>query len=141
MAGSAEDWDEFRWSWFLFQRVRAFVATRCQRLLKIEFNPLCREILAYRKSQSGDFKGLRAFMHVGHHPSVVCAWLPAVRTLSISHQIGLYLHEFGHLGSNAGDDQADAWVKRKFGIAICYTGPLGLEAVTRADAEKVLARR
>lgn len=71
----------------------------------------------------------RAFMHVGHHPGSICLH-PAAGKLKVNHVVGLFLHEFGHLGTPDGSEaDADQWVLVKLGIAILYKGPLCLEWV------------
>jgi len=136
---TGDDWDQLNLVVALFYKVRAFVCTKFQKMKRVALNPLCREILKFRQDYYGELKGRRAMMHVAHHPYIVCSWAPAARKLSVNHLIGLYLHEFGHLGSRGDDKQADRWVDKHFGIAIYYTGELELEWVTCEAGERVLA--
>jgi len=139
--GTQEDWDDFYYVFHLFRYVREFVAQRFPRLKRVEFNPLCREILKFRTAHSDELKGRRAMMHVAHHPNIICAWAHAVLRLSANHLVGLFLHEFGHLGSRGNDQQADRWVKKHFGIEILYGGPLNLEWVSPEDGKRALSVR
>jgi hypothetical protein len=72
----------------------------------------------------------RAFMHVGHRPEYpyfICVHRAASH-LSDEFLTGLFLHEFGHLATPGGSEQAaDQWVFAKLGIVIEYKGALCLE--------------
>lgn len=133
-----QDWHKLDAAKHLFYHVREFVSEKFPKLRKVVLGGFCDDIYRYRNDHADDLRGRRAFMHVGHHNGVVCTWLPALRKLTPNHLIGLYLHEFGHISTGKGDDAADRWVERNFGIHICYTGSLALEWVRSEDGMKVL---
>lgn len=135
------DWDDLDAAKHLFYFVREFVATKSPAMGKVSLGGFCEEIYNLRKLHGAGLAGRRAFMHVGHAARIICAWLPAVRLLPIENQVGLWIHEFGHLGSGGGDDAADLWAKKRLGVSICYTGPLALEWVGPDAVRKVLAMR
>ena len=70
----------------------------------------------------------RQFAHTYHKPSVIC-WARAASDLPVEHQLGILMHEYGHL--LAGDKScefedekaADLAVLDRFGIEITYVGP------------------
>jgi len=114
-----------------FKRVQEYISQHSPQLANISCQMFCPEIRAYRK-QHPNIRGRRAFMHVEHHPDAICVWSPAAARLSKSHLVGLFLHEFGHLGSGGDDSAADRWVLVKIGLPIEYRGPLCLEWVSPA---------
>jgi hypothetical protein len=95
--------------------------------------------MKYRAGHPGK-DGARAFMHVEGKNRVVCAAADA-GSLSESYQVGLLLHEFGHIGSDGGEQAADEWVLENFSILIHYMGPLEIEWVSAKDLAAVLGRR
>ena len=80
----------------------------------------------------------RSYAHVGHWPGTVCAELIKFAELSLEHQVGILLHEFGHLGDEFGGEQgADRWVFVELGVALEYRGALDLQWVSAADIERL----
>lgn len=67
-------------------------------------------------------------MHVGHKQGAICA-LAVCERLPVQFMTGLFLHEFGHLGSGGGELEADRWIFEKFRIRISYVSELDLECV------------
>lgn len=67
-------------------------------------------------------------MHVGHRQGTVCA-LAVCERLPVQYMTGLFLHEFGHLGSGGGELEADRWILDTFGIRITYETELDIECV------------
>ena len=61
----------------------------------------------------------RQYMHVQHHPGVVCCARAASR-LSKKSLLGLFMHEFGHLLGGATQWQADVTAFQCFGYPIRY---------------------
>lgn len=135
----ANDWTGFEKVETVFYAVRTFVGKKFPKLLHIHLDMLCGEILKYRNAHHGKLEGRRAFMHVGHLRRAVCTWAPAIGNMGLQYLVGLYLHEFGHLGSQGGEEAADGWVKEHFGITIHYRSKLQLEWVSLKDARKALA--
>jgi len=82
----------------------------------------------------------RAYAHVGHWPDgTVCVDLPRFAKLSVEHQVGVILHELGHLARpDGGEKEADLWVFEALGIPIEYRGPKTLQWVPRAVAGRIL---
>jgi hypothetical protein len=115
----------------LFARVHQFVTGKIPALRRVRL-VLCPEI---RKGKRGA-AARRAFMHVGHYDDVICVH-PLANRLSTGYLAGLFLHEFGHLATDAGDAEADRWVFERLGIPILYRGAMRLEWV----APEVLAKR
>jgi hypothetical protein len=115
-----------------FLKVRAFAANADPALAGVELMQ-CADVkdAASRKGRS------RAFMHTGHVAHKICYASPA-KFLSLNCIVGILLHEFGHLGSNGGEVDADQWVLVKLGIALEYKGKLCLEWVDDITAKKVL---
>ena len=111
----------------VFAKVRQFVAFKFPELASAVMRA-CPEI---RRTTSSS----RAYAHVGHmrhqRGDYVCIH-PATANLPLQYQIGVILHEFGHLGSGEGDDVADRWIFENFGIAIEYRGPKTLEWVPKS---------
>jgi hypothetical protein len=74
-------------------------------------------------------------MHVGHRRRggghVICV-RPGAEVLTVSHIVGLLLHEFGHVAKGASDTAADGWVFETFGIVVNYMGDRALEWVSPA---------
>lgn len=116
-----------------FAKVRAFVAAAAPDLAGVELTA-CAEV---RGEKSPFKRRSRAFMHTGHLPGRIC-FAPPMRLLPLNFVVGILLHEFGHLGSNGGEVEADTWVVSKLGIALEYKGKLCLEWVDDATARRVL---
>lgn len=125
-----------------FERVKRFVSRSGPgffSLSDVTLNIGCKEILKFRQGHPGRI-GDRAFMHVEGWDRVICAAADAGK-LPDSYQVGLILHEFGHIGSGGGEQAADEWVLVNFGIMLHYMGPLEVEWVNEKDLSRVLGRR
>lgn len=109
-----------------FDRVWTFVKRRDRRLGRILLLVGC--VHLERDRQRSGLAGRRAFMHVGCVPNRICV-SPTAENLPTEHLVGLFLHEFGHLGSGRGEPDADLWVMQKLGIPIEYKSGLELEWV------------
>ena len=71
----------------------------------------------------------RMYAHVGHVPGVICI-ASDFEELPMTHQIGVLLHEIGHvLACKGGEPQADIACKEKLGVTIQYDGVLELQYV------------
>lgn len=106
----------------LFRWTKSLVEVADPNLALIEFS-ICPEIRFELRGKAR----LRAFMHVGHKPGIICVHRSAT-SLSEQNVFGLFLHEFGHLATPGGTEQdADQWVFAKLGIVIEYRGPNELE--------------
>jgi hypothetical protein len=126
---------------FTFERVKRFVSRSSPRLFhlsRVRLNIGCQEIHRYRATHPGK-RGDRAFMHTEHKEAAVCSAVDAGR-LPENYQVGLILHEFGHIATHGGEQAADEWVLHSFGIMIHYMGPLEIEWVSDQDLRKVLPR-
>lgn len=114
-----------------FRLVRRFTAKVLPRLARVRLEKDCGEIIQFRMDHPGK-TGHRNVMHVGHVPGAVCS-LKMVDKLPAEYIFGLLLHEFGHLGVDAGGDsgerEADGWILDTFDIRIHYKGALDLEWV------------
>ena len=110
-----------------FRVVRAFVARAWPAARFVRLQVGCPEIAAFRRNNEGPI-GQRALMHVGHKQGVICA-LSICSRIPPSFVTGLFLHEFGHLGSGGGELEADQWIRDTFGIGIQYRSELDLEWV------------
>ena len=110
-----------------FRVVQRFVSRRKQSLAWTRLILNCPEIVRFRKYNQGK-PGLRALMHTFHEKNAICA-LSVAGQLADGFVIGLFLHEFGHLGSGGGEREADRWILDNFGIRIQYVGELDLEWV------------
>ena len=124
----------------IFAVVRAFVAQADGSLLFARLKVGCPEIAKSR--QGTDLKSLRSFMHVGHLRGTICAW-PGVEQFAKGdyegYLTGLLLHEFGHLGSDGGERDADRWIFENFGIRIHYKGELDVEWVDEFALRRIVA--
>jgi hypothetical protein len=120
----------------VFQKVRAFVQAKAGKFGKVRPLVSCSDILLMRRTNR-DYLGDRAFMHMGHYPRTICMVRQAA-SLSDAHLVGLFLHEFGHLGGGGDEPAANAWVKKALGIEILYKGPMDLQWVNRAAVEQIL---
>jgi hypothetical protein len=80
----------------------------------------------------------RQFAHSHHLPGVIC-WARASTDLPVEHQLGIGLHEYGHVlagdqGSEFDDEgAADEAVLKRFGVEIKYVGPHELQWVDLED--------
>jgi hypothetical protein len=115
-----------------FAKVRAFASAADPALSDVELKP-CAEV---RKGTSRAGRS-RSFMHTGHLPGSIC-YAPPTRILSVNFIVGILLHEFGHLGSNGGELEADTWVATKLGVALEYKGKLCLEWVGDDVVRRIL---
>jgi len=61
----------------------------------------------------------RVHMHVGHEPGFVCAARDAL-TLPPANQLGMFLHEFGHLIGGPSQHDADTAILERLGVPILY---------------------
>lgn len=120
----------------VFLKVRSFVKSKTGKLGSVRPLVSCSEISLLRRSNR-NYLGDRAFMHMGHMPKTVCMVRQAA-SLSDGHLVGLFLHEFGHLGGGAAEPEADAWVLKNLGIKILYRGPMDLQWVDRAVVSGIL---
>ena len=119
-----------------FRVVRAFVAKAWPAARFVRLQIGCSEILAFRRNNEG-LVAQRALMHMGHKQGVICA-LSVCSRLPPSFVTGLFLHEFGHLGSGGGELEADAWVRDVLGIRIEYKSALDLEWVPDHTVARIL---
>lgn len=119
-----------------FQVIRAFVARAWPGARFVRLQIGCPEIEAFRSSHPGTV-GARSLMHVGHKNGTVCA-LAICDQLPPSYVVGLFLHEFGHLGSGGGELEADAWVRDTFGIRIEYKSDLDIEWVPDHTVARII---
>lgn len=110
-----------------FRLIRAFVAKKWPAARFVRLQIECPEIRAFRDAHPGPV-GARSLMHVGHRQGTICA-LAICERLPEHFLAGLFLHEFGHLGSGGGELEADRWVLDTFGIPIYYKTELDLECV------------
>lgn len=117
----------------VFVKVRDFASRADPKLADVVFTP-CGSV---RTGMRGKARS-RSFMHVGHVPGTVCFHLEMDK-LPLNHIVGVILHEFGHIGSNGGEAEADAWVVAKLGITLEYKGKLCLEWVPDEVVRRVLA--
>jgi hypothetical protein len=120
----------------VFLKVRAFVSAKAGKLGKVRPLVSCSDIFLLRRTNR-NYLGDRAFMHMGHYPSTICMVRQAA-SLSDAHLVGLFLHEFGHLGGGVDEPAANAWVKRVLGIEIAYKGPMDLQWVGREVVSRIL---
>lgn len=111
----------------LFAAVYWLVTKKFSNLERVHLQYGCSEI-ADRKTRPG-VQGRRAFMHVGHVEGRICV-TPEANRLAPGFLLGMFLHEFGHIGSGGDDTEADRWVFEHFGIPVTYRGPLTLEWVS-----------
>ncbi len=119
-----------------FRVIRAFVARVWPGARFVRLQVGCPEIEAFRAAHPGRV-GARSLMHVGHKQGVVCA-LKICDKLPPSYVVGLFLHEFGHLGSGGGELEADAWVRDMLGISIQYKSDLDIEWVNDHTVARIL---
>ena len=110
-----------------FRVIRAFVARAWLPARFVRLQVGCPEIEAFRASHPGPV-GARSLMHMGHKQGTICA-LATCERLPEGFLAGLFLHEFGHLGSGGGELEADRWVLDTFGIRIYYKTELDLECI------------
>lgn len=62
----------------------------------------------------------RVFCHVFHEDGFICI-AEDFEDLSDEYQLGILLHEFGHLATGSGEERdADAWVREVLGIPLEY---------------------
>lgn len=61
----------------------------------------------------------RFYAHTFHKPKTICV-ATAFAGLPPEHQIGILLHEFGHLFGGMNEAEADLWVQKVLGIDIDY---------------------
>lgn len=115
----------------LFAACRDLAATKCSRLSGVDFS-FCSQV---KDGLTGRAR-MRAFMHVEHQTGTICV-APEAARLPDENLAALFLHELGHLATNGGDSEADAWVFEKLGIVIRYEGPLDLERITELDLRKL----
>jgi hypothetical protein len=120
-----------------FRLVRAFVARTWSPARFVRLAVGCQAIEDFRKSHPGKV-GQRSVMHVGHKQGAVCA-LALCDRLPAGHLAGLFLHEFGHLGSGGEELEADRWVLDTFGISIRYESELDLEWINPFAVSRILA--
>lgn len=120
-----------------FRIARGFVSKVDPRLAWTKLNVGCPEIEKFRKDHN-DRQGARAFMHVGHIRGSICTAWDAERLPTPNILLGLFLHEFGHLGSGGGERDADRWVSENFGIPIFYRTRLDIEWIGDPHVRKVV---
>jgi len=77
----------------------------------------------------------RQYAHTAHFPGTIC-WAHAIIDLPVEHQIGICLHEYGHViagdrDQSEFDDEADAdqAVLEELGVEIKYLGDRELQWV------------
>lgn len=120
----------------IFERVKASVIERLSegdRTVEIVTLLHCPEVLSTAPKGQRE----RSYAHVGHWPDVICIDLPRFEKLPIEHQVGIFLHEFGHIGAPfAGEEGADRWVFEELGIALTYRGKKILQWVSASDIRK-----
>ena len=87
-------------------------------------------------------KSPRQFMHVGHHPQVIC-YARAVGSLPEHHVRGLIAHELGHLvaerlGWTQRNEEyaANIAAERILGVKVVYLPPLMLQSARDYDVEE-----
>lgn len=66
----------------------------------------------------------RVFAHVFHRRDRAICVCREFEGLPLGHQVGILLHEIGHLMSNGGEAEADLWVDDNLGIDIDYRSTL-----------------
>jgi len=115
----------------VFKSCRRLAAEHCPRLASVDV-AFCSEV----KGRLTGRARMRAFMHVEHEEGTVCV-APEAARLPEENLAALFLHEFGHLATDGGEAEADAWVFAKLGIVIRYEGSLDLERITELDLEKL----
>jgi hypothetical protein len=120
----------------VFLKVRAFVSRKTGKHGKVRPLVSCGDIFLLRRTNR-NYLGDRAFMHIGHYPRTICMVRQAA-SLSDSHLVGLFLHEFGHLGGGSDEPAANAWVKKALGVEIEYRGPMDLQWVSRTAVAQIL---
>lgn len=85
----------------------------------------------------------RVFCHVFHKPTCICCAFD-FEYLDDPFQLGIFLHEFGHLGAASEiEEDADIWVADNLGITIKYRFTIEwvpLAAVLDAYERAALAR-
>lgn len=118
-----------------FKKVRRFVSRKAWYLHNTLLRTGCSEIYAFRGAHPGKV-GERNVMHMGHVRRAICALIEA-GTLGDEYLYGLFLHEFGHLGSKGGERAADRWILDVFGIRIQYAGELDLEWVPMSVVRRI----
>ena len=119
-----------------FAVARAFVSSRWPAAKFVRLKVGCPEIESLRRSGQGAASE-RALMHVGHLQGTVCASAAAGNQVD-AYLFGLFLHEFGHLGSGGGERDADQWILDEFGVRILYDGPLDLERVDQDVVTRII---
>jgi len=115
-----------------FRSVRKLVSQQFPSLKKTQFHldcPVLKEVHVHRPDHYWRKRGRewRNFMHTGHGGEWnICVHPHAEYEVTIGHQQGLFLHEFGHiianlLGIESSEENADAVILQYFGIPIEYT--------------------
>lgn len=80
----------------------------------------------------------RVFCHVFHVPGFICV-ADDFMYLPDEYQLGVMLHEFGHLATGSGEENhADAWVREVVGIPLEYRDTL--EWVSLDNVEEAYRR-
>ena len=118
-----------------FRVIRAFVSKAWSPARFVRLQVGCQEIQTFRDTHPGPV-GARSLMHVGHKRGTVCA-IPACNRLPANFLAGLFLHEFGHLGSGGGELEADRWILDTFGIRIYYKTELDLECIDQFAIHRI----
>lgn len=95
-------------------------------------------ILVAREHARGVDEG-RAYAHCGHLGHTVCI-APCIADLDLDHQVGIFLHEFGHILTPRGGDEkdADVAVKAWLGVTIEYDRKLELQYVAAAVTKMIM---
>ena len=116
-----------------FNAVRKLVGKKFPTLKKTKLNTSCPHVKKAHshhqiKNSDGSGKAWRNFMHTAHFDNTICAHPHAESEVTMGHQVGLLLHEFGHLicdltGTKNTQACADRMIKKHFGITIQYTEP------------------
>lgn len=104
----------------LFRRVRTAVGRRSPSMKQIRMDLGCPE--ARRDHDANP----RYYCHAFHRRGKICC-AGAMVFLPKTYQVGILLHEFGHLGGGRDELAADRWVMKRLGVPLLYRGPQSLE--------------
>jgi len=118
---------------YAFDQVKKTVSTVFPKLAKTGLYVGCPHAMAKHshhqiKNTDKSGKNWRAFMHTGHFDDTICVHPHADKELEMKNLIGMTFHEFGHLindivGLPNTQKNADAVIKKYFGVDIKYGGP------------------
>lgn len=97
----------------------------------------CKMIDAERRDRKDPVR-TRHYAHVGHCKNKVCV-ASAFERLPQKYQVGILLHEFGHVLTDGGDEmQADVAIHEMTGVVIEYDKEQALEYVLPIVARAIM---